>query len=70
MSVNEQEARDPRVLWAIAGRFLSTACDAATAAQSALEDLGRSDYADQLQSPIDALRRAANEANEEAEATP
>jgi hypothetical protein len=66
MSEQEVEAYNARELWADAANHLTVAHEAVAQAQSALEDLERSDYADLLQPHHDALRRAANDAREQA----
>jgi hypothetical protein len=66
MSEAEIEAYNRRDLWRDAANHLTIAAECIEQAQSALEDLGRVDYADQLEDHRNALRRAGTEALEQA----
>ena len=64
--MTDDAARYRRSLWADVERHLKGAQHLVELAQGVLEDLGNSDYADQLQPTVDTLRQAANEAEEAA----
>jgi hypothetical protein len=68
-SDEEVMARNRRSAWHEVAAHLSAAHHELVLSQAMLEDaeLDRADYADQLQPVADVLRRAANDASEEAE---
>jgi hypothetical protein len=63
------ERHNERELWRDAANHLRAAWESVGQAQSALEDLHLPDYADLLQPHVDALKRAASEADAKVEAS-
>lgn len=66
MSQAETERHNRRELWSDVANHLTVAREAIEQAQGSLEDLGEPDYAEQLQPMVDDLRRAGNDAKEQA----
>lgn len=60
------EQHNRRELWRDVANHLRVAQEAVEQAQGSLEDLGESELADVLDPIVDATRRAANNAEEEA----
>jgi hypothetical protein len=61
----DDDTFNEKMLWRDVAKDLSGAQNLLEQAQGKLEDLHRSDYADQLQPIVDAVRQASNEATEE-----
>jgi len=66
MSEQEVERHNRGELWRDVSNHLTVARESLEQAQGALDDLGLPSHAEQLQEHVDAIRRAANDAEEEA----